>query len=173
MKTWRVRICGSGGQGVLALGLTLAQAAVGQGLEAAWLPSYGPEQRGGSANCSVVLSEGPIVSPVVGVCDVLVCLNLEGYRRFIDSLVPTGLLFVDEELPVEPREGQVRVPARRQAEAQGMPQAANTVFLAAISRHLPSIGPDAWKGAFAQAFKRRPDLAERNLALFDAARAMM
>lgn len=166
MKTLRIKIAGSGGQGVLALGLTLAQAAVCEGLEASWLPSYGPEQRGGSANCSVVISGESIVSPVVGACDILVCLNRESYARFAGDVIPDGLLFVDEDLDVADRPNQVRVPARRKAAAFGLARAANTVFLAAVARHLPHVGDAAWQEAIRRAFAKKPDLADRNLTLF-------
>ena len=81
----KVKIVGFGGQGVLSTGLTLAQAACSEGKEVSWYPSYGPEQRGGTSNCSVTISSKTIGSPVVEECDILIAMNkpaLEKYSIF-------------------------------------------------------------------------------------------
>lgn len=88
-------IAGFGGQGVLSMGKILAYSGVVQGLEVTWMPSYGPEMRGGTANCTVCISDKPIASPLVTTCDVLVAMNGPSLDKFEDMLVPGGHLFVN------------------------------------------------------------------------------
>lgn len=169
-KTLRIKVAGSGGQGVLSLGLCLAQAAVLDGLEATWLPSYGPEQRGGVANCSIVISSEPIASPIVEECDLLVCLNAASYARFAPTLAPTGVVFADDRLECEPIPQLVRVPAQELAEQAGIPKAANTVFYATLAGcgRLP-ITANSLETAIFKSLKSKPDLVQRNVELYRSA----
>jgi len=91
-------IAGFGGQGILLMGKILAQAAMSEGLQTTFLPSYGPEMRGGTANCSVVVADALIASPVVDTLDVLVALNQQSYDKFLPRVRPGGLLLVNESL---------------------------------------------------------------------------
>ena len=95
MATKKVFVAGFGGQGVLLIGQMLAYAAMYEGKEATWMPSYGPEMRGGTANCTVCISDKPIASPLVTTCDVLVAMNGPSLDKFEDMLVPGGHLFVN------------------------------------------------------------------------------
>ena len=95
MATKKVFVAGFGGQGVLLIGQMLAYAAMYEGKEATWMPSYGPEMRGGTANCTVCISDKPIASPLVTSCDVLVAMNGPSLDKFEDMLVPGGHLFVN------------------------------------------------------------------------------
>ena len=95
MATKKVFVAGFGGQGVLLIGQMLAYAAMYEGKEATWMPSYGPEMRGGTANCTVCISDKPIASPLVTACDVLVAMNGPSLDKFEDMLVPGGHLFVN------------------------------------------------------------------------------
>ena len=132
----RFKFAGYGGQGVLSLGLTVAEAARLERRHTLWFPSYGPEQRGGSANCSVVVSGTPIGSPAVDHPDVLVCMNQPAYERFVDDMLPGSLIIVDATVPItkQPPEGVrlVQWPALKMAEDFGPPKAANTMMLAAL-----------------------------------------
>jgi 2-oxoglutarate ferredoxin oxidoreductase subunit gamma len=91
----RIIIAGSGGQGVLFFGKLLAYAAMLEGREVTWFPSYGAEMRGGTANCTVIISDSMIGSPVIGNPDVLVVMNDDSYRRFVEKLSPGGILIYD------------------------------------------------------------------------------
>jgi 2-oxoglutarate ferredoxin oxidoreductase subunit gamma len=91
----RVIIAGSGGQGVLFFGKLLAYAAMLEGREVTWFPSYGAEMRGGTANCTVIISDSMIGSPVIRNPDVLVIMNDDSYRRFVEKLSPGGVLIYD------------------------------------------------------------------------------
>jgi 2-oxoglutarate ferredoxin oxidoreductase subunit gamma len=91
----RIIIAGSGGQGVLFFGKLLAYAAMLEGREVSWFPSYGAEMRGGTANCTVIISDSMIGSPVIRNPDVLVVMNDASYRRFVEKLSPGGILIYD------------------------------------------------------------------------------
>nr|MCR4689487.1 2-oxoacid:acceptor oxidoreductase family protein [Saccharofermentans sp.] len=82
MIDFSIIIAGFGGQGILSAGKMAAEAALYEGKEVSWFPSYGPEMRGGTANCSVVISDSPIGSPVVNDADVVLCLNQPSMEKF-------------------------------------------------------------------------------------------
>lgn len=91
-----VIIAGFGGQGVLSMGKILAHSAVSEGYEVSWMPSYGPEMRGGTANVTVVMSDGPISSPIVTEFDAAVVLNQQALDKFERMVRPGGLLIYDK-----------------------------------------------------------------------------
>ena len=98
MKTTSILIAGFGGQGTLFAGKVLAHASLIKGLEVSWLPSYGPEMRGGTANCSVIVSDSPIGSPIVLNPDILIALNKPSFEKYEKVTVPGGRIFVDSTL---------------------------------------------------------------------------
>jgi len=93
-----VVISGFGGQGVILAGKILAQAGMDQGLEVTWLPSYGPEMRGGTANCTVVMSDEPVGSPIVDEPTALIALNLPSLDKFESTIAAKGAIVVNESL---------------------------------------------------------------------------
>jgi len=93
-----IMLAGFGGQGILFAGKVIAYAGLIDGREVSWLPSYGPEMRGGTANCSVVISDEPIGSPLVTECDVLMAMNLPSYDRYIGDVVSGGSVILDSSL---------------------------------------------------------------------------
>jgi 2-oxoglutarate ferredoxin oxidoreductase subunit gamma len=93
-----VVIAGFGGQGVLLTGKILAQAGLDRGLEVTWLPSYGPEMRGGTANCTVVLSDEPVGSPIVDEPSALVAMNLPSLDKFEPLVARGGIIIVNASL---------------------------------------------------------------------------
>ena len=98
MKTTQVLIAGFGGQGILFAGKFLAYKGLLEEKQVSWLPSYGPEMRGGTANCSVILSEEPVGSPIITTPDVLVAMNLPSLQKYVDAVVPGGQIYVDSAL---------------------------------------------------------------------------
>jgi 2-oxoglutarate ferredoxin oxidoreductase subunit gamma len=94
----QILLAGFGGQGILFAGKFLAYTGIMNGMEVSWLPSYGPEMRGGTASCSVILSEEPIGSPIVLKPDVLIAMNLPSLDKFESTVVPGGSLFIDSSL---------------------------------------------------------------------------
>ena len=166
----RFKFAGYGGQGILSLGICVAEAARLEKRHALWFPSYGPEQRGGSANCSVVYSGMPIGSPTVEHPDVLVCMNRPSYDRFVGDVKKGGVVIVDstvgEVLP--PPEGVrlIKVPAIELAEKFGVPKAANTMMLAALRKYkVTGIDDGNLETALVASFKKKPQLVENNREL--------
>lgn len=173
----RFKFAGYGGQGILSLGLAIAQAARADRRWTLWFPSYGPEQRGGSANCSVVVSGKPIGSPTVEHPDVLVAMNRPSYERFCKDVKPGGTIIVDEtaeNLSVAPEGVKViRWPAIRLAEEFGVPKAANTMMLAALKKYnLTGLPDDAIDDALIRSFAKKPELGVKNLELLRKAEAL-
>lgn len=134
----RLLIAGFGGQGVLSLGKVLCNAAISEGLNATYMPSYGTEVRGGTCNCHIVLSQNEIFSPYVERADSLIILNQMSFDRFYQILVPTGILVYDssmvdiESAKIENTQKTVSVPARDMAGEMGNEVVANVILLGAF-----------------------------------------
>jgi len=128
-------ISGFGGQGGLAIGKNLAEAGMVEGLNVTWAPSYGPEMRGGTANCSVVLSDTPIGSPVFAHPTDLIALNEPSLAKFEEDVVPGGLVLVNSSVVTRAVARQdvtvYYVPCSAIAEELGNPKVANMVMLGA------------------------------------------
>ncbi len=137
---------GSGGQGALAIGQLIAKAAMEEGSEVTYLPSYGPEMRGGTANATVVISDRPISCPLINECDVLVVMNLPSLTRFEPMVKPGGMLFMNSSLiPEKAQRSDIRVfeiPAGEEAQKLGVDRAANMVMLGAILRETGVVKPE-------------------------------
>ena len=98
MLSYNMVMAGFGGQGVLFSGKVIAYAGLIEGQNVSWLPSYGPEMRGGTANCSICVSEEPIGSPLVMTPNVLIAMNEPSYDKFIDTVEPGGTVIIDSTL---------------------------------------------------------------------------
>jgi 2-oxoisovalerate ferredoxin oxidoreductase beta subunit len=167
-----VKIAGFGGQGVLSMGLALAEAAFGCGRYVSWYPDYGPEQRGGTSNCSVSISGEPIGSPVVDHPDVLVAFNRPSLEKFASSVKKGGLILYDSlagqfQAPEGVR--AISVPATEIAKDKGAHQAANTAMFGALMQTgnlgLPR---EAYGNAFRVTFAKKPNLIPKNLEILEA-----
>ncbi len=127
---------GFGGQGALFAGQLLAYAAVDHGEQVTWIPSYGPEMRGGTAHCTVVLSDTPIGSPMVRHPGAVVALNLPSFQKYEDLVKPGGLLVYNSSLiDARPARSDIRycaVPANEIADRLGNARMANVVLLGAL-----------------------------------------
>ena len=135
MTEARVIIAGFGGQGVLMLGKLLAHAGMMEGKNVTWLPSYGPEMRGGTANCNVIVSDDIIGAPIVTEATCVIAMNLPSLDRFEAFAQPGGWLLVNSSLiPRAPARTDVQVlpiPVNDIAHEQGSPRVANVVMLGA------------------------------------------
>ncbi len=96
--TTEILLAGFGGQGVLFAGKILAYCGLMDNKEISWLPSYGPEMRGGTANCSVCISDDPIGSPLILTPDILIAMNQPSFDKFVDAVKPNGKMFIDSTL---------------------------------------------------------------------------
>jgi 2-oxoisovalerate ferredoxin oxidoreductase beta subunit len=171
-ETKGVKIAGFGGQGVLSMGLALAQAAYRSGRFVSWYPDYGPEQRGGTSNCSVVISGERVGSPVVDRPDVLVAFNRPSLEKFAADVPKGGLILYDSLAGAfEPPEGvtAIPVPATEIALSRGVEQATNTaMFGALMERGNLGLPREAFGGAFERTFAKKPKLIPLNLEILEA-----
>lgn len=167
--TEEIIMAGFGGQGVLFLGKVLAQAGMVMGRHVSWLPSYGPEMRGGTANCTVVISEDPIASPMVTDPDSLLVMNQPSVERFQKRIKKGGLLLYNSSLieRVEP-DAEVRiakVAASKIADELGDPRVANLVMAGAYLKFSPSLKFEEVLKTLPKIIPaRRKEMAEINLA---------
>ena len=126
-------IAGFGGQGVLFTGKVIAYCGMIDDLQLSWLPSYGPEMRGGTANCSVCLSDRPIGSPLVTSPDLLIAMNTPSYEKFINTVAPGGIVVYDSSLvePVTKRDDvkAFGVPATELTNTEDLQGIANIILL--------------------------------------------
>ena len=134
-------ICaGFGGQGVLTTGLIIAHSAMMLGKEITWYPSYGSEMRGGTANCTIKINDGPIASPYSKHPDIVCALNAPAIDKFEANIKPGGYLFVNASLVDNDRKYRddikvVKVPMTEVALENDNPRGANLVLLGAVAAH--------------------------------------
>jgi len=136
MANQEIIFAGFGGQGILSMGKFLAYAGLEENLNVSWFPSYGPEMRGGTSNCSVILSDEPIGSPLVVDATTVVVMNRPSLDKFESHVVKGGLLIIDSDLVNrEPERTDIeiiKIPAQRIAEEVGSKKIANMVLLGAL-----------------------------------------
>ena len=132
---------GFGGQGMLLIGKFLAMACMLDGKHVSWLPSYGPEMRGGTANCSVIISDDPVASPLVDMADVVVAMNRPSLDKFESHVKPGGVLVINSSLIDRKAERTdiqvVYCDANRIAESVKNPKGANVAILGAVLEKVP------------------------------------
>ncbi len=164
----RVKIAGFGGQGVMSAGTLLANAAIAEGLEATWLPSYGPEMRGGTANAGIVLSHEPVASPVVDKPTALLAMNGPSLEAFEDTVVSGGLIFVNSSLVKNRvKRDDVKVlyaPVSAMAAEAGFMKGANIVMLSLFLLETGTPGIETLKTVIPKSLKKK-ELADVNLEL--------
>ena len=150
---------GFGGQGMLLIGKFLAMACMLDGKHVSWLPSYGPEMRGGTANCSVIVNDDPVASPLVDMADVVVAMNRPSLDKFEAHVKPGGVLVINSS--IIDRKGErddiqvVYCDATRIAEAVGNPKGANVAILGAMLQKVPVVDDEKMSEAI------RIELGER------------
>lgn len=146
IQSQEIIIAGFGGQGVLSMGQLIAYAAMKEGKEVSWMPSYGPEMRGGTANCIVIVSENRISSPILTRFDTAIVLNQPSMDKFLPAVKPGGLLIYE-------RSAIIHVPQRNDIEVMGLfgleeaqklssKQVANVVLLGAFLDRRPIVKPE-------------------------------
>ena len=147
MKTTQILIAGFGGQGVLFAGKFLAYKGLVQEKQVSWLPSYGPEMRGGTANCSVIISDTPVGSPIITTPDILVAMNLPSLLKFVDTVAPGGKIILDSTLidaKVARTDVEVfYVPATQMAKDAGFSTLANMILAGKVLKETDSV---VWEG---------------------------
>lgn len=161
MAVQEIISAGFGGQGILSIGELLAYAGMHEGKHVSLLPSYGPEMRGGTSNCQVILSDKPIASPIVVDASSIIIMNLPSLLKFEAALVEDGLLFINSSLVKEkPIRDDVRsyfVPANEIARALGDDRVANMVMLGAFVEITHAVKSASLVAALANVFGPRQD----------------
>ena len=151
MATTQILIAGFGGQGVLFAGKFLAYKGLIANKQISWLPSYGPEMRGGTANCSVIISDMPVGSPIVTTPDVLVAMNLPSLKKYENDVVSGGIIIVDSALIAEKvnRDDVTTyyVPATKMANDEGFSTLANMILMGKLMKVCENIGFDGTEAA--------------------------
>lgn len=146
MAYMEVLISGFGGQGVMAIGKTLAEAGMKEGKNVSWLPSYGPEMRGGTANCGVVIADSEIISPIVLEPDMLVAMNQPSLVKFGPEVQKDGYIFINSTIVKDKVERDdvhsYYVPCDDIATEMGNQKVANMVMLGAIIAATRILSPD-------------------------------
>ena len=140
MKDLNMVFAGFGGQGVLFAGKVVAYAGLIEGRELSWLPSYGPEMRGGTANCSICLSDEPIGSPLVTNPNVLIAMNRPSLDKFVNDVEPGGVILLDSSLiDIKVERDDVTtyyVPASTLAEENGLKGLANSILVGKLFKEV-------------------------------------
>jgi 2-oxoglutarate ferredoxin oxidoreductase subunit gamma len=172
MIDFSIVLAGFGGQGILSAGKFVAEAALAEGREVSWFPSYGPEMRGGTANCSVVISDEPIGSPVINEADVLIAMNGPSLEKFVTHVKPDGLIIVDSSLvKTTPGRTDVRfipIPASAMASEKGNMNFASIILLGCLTRWTGAIRRETFEKALADTLPERlHHLIPAEMAAFD------
>lgn len=166
--TERILLAGFGGQGILFAGKFLANGGLIEEKQISWLPSYGPEMRGGTANCSVIISDEPVGSPIVSAPDTLVAMNLPSLDKYEDAVVPGGKIFVDSTLiSRKVRRDDVSVfyiPSTQMAKTAGIPKLANMIIAGKLIKETEIMRADTVEEALKRVVSaKHADLLSVNL----------
>ena len=173
MAYTQILIAGFGGQGVLFAGKVLAYKGLEENKQISWLPSYGPEMRGGTANCSVIISDTPVGSPIVSEPDILIVMNLPSLDKYENAAAPGAKVFIDSfliERKVERNDIEAYyIPATKIARGMGIPTLANMVLLGKVIKDTEVVSMEGLKDALAKTVSaKHPELLEANLKAIQA-----
>ena len=168
MSAVQVLIAGFGGQGILFAGKFLAYAGLLQGRNVSWLPSYGPEMRGGTANCSVIISDMQVGSPIVGRPDILIAMNLPSLDKYETDVAADGNVFVDNSLVqrqiVRKYIDGFYIPATAMAAENGFDSLANMILMGHVIAKTGVIPREIIVPAMKKVVSaRHADLLEKNI----------
>ncbi len=166
--TKQILIAGFGGQGVLFAGKFLAYKGLFEEKQVSWLPSYGPEMRGGTANCSVIVSDEPVGSPIVSNPDILIAMNLPSLDKYENEAVSGSVIVVDSTL-IERKVKRADVnafyiPATKMAKDMGAPNLANMIMLGKVIKESGVVSVEGLEEAMKKVVPpKKADLIEINL----------
>ena len=154
MATTKILIAGFGGQGILFSGKALAYTGLKAGKEVSWLPSYGPEMRGGTANCSVTISDTPIGSPIVDKPDILIAMNLPSLEKYFNETEKGGYIIYDSS----------GIPATKLANDNNLNGLANMIIMGKTLKISNVLTLDQIKNSLAQMVPaKKAELLENNI----------
>ena len=167
-KTTKILIAGFGGQGILFTGKAVAYTGLKVGMEVSWLPSYGPEMRGGTANCSVTLSDEPIGSPIVDKPDVLIAMNLPSLEKYYNDTEKGGYVVYDSSLIFKDATRDdvttIGIPATKLASDNSLEGLANMIILGKVISATGVLTLDQIKSSLAQMVPaKKAELLQKNI----------
>lgn len=161
-----ILIAGFGGQGVLFTGKVLATAGLLINKEVSWFPSYGPEMRGGTVNCGVIISDDPVGLPIVSAPDVLIAMNPPSYEKFAGSVVPGGVVIIDSSLieKTETESKTIGIPATKMAADNDLSGLSNIVILGKFLKTAEIFKMEDFEKAIEKSVSaRKSDMLEKNM----------
>ena len=165
--TKQILLSGFGGQGILFAGKFLAYKGLTDDKNVSWLPSYGPEMRGGTASCSVIISDEPVGSPIVSKPDILIAMNLPSLDKFEPTVAPGGIIIADSTLIERKVERDdvttYYIPATKLAGDNGMPTLANMIIMGKLLSVLDDFSADSVSAALGKVISaKRADMLDVN-----------
>jgi 2-oxoacid:acceptor oxidoreductase, gamma subunit, pyruvate/2-ketoisovalerate family len=167
----RIIIAGFGGQGVLSLGQFIAYASLYENKAVTWLPSYGPEMRGGTANCSVVVDDNEVASPIIATPDCLIAMNKPSLDKFVNTVRKGGLIIVNSSLIADKVERDdvkvIYVDANKLAHESGNDKTANIVVLGVYIKQSGLYSRDVMLKTIEKVFAAKPKVIPANHKAFD------
>ncbi len=171
--TSKILIAGFGGQGILFAGKVLAYKGLVEEKQLSWLPSYGPEMRGGTANCNVIISDEPVGSPIVDDPDVLIVMNLPSLDKYENAAKKGSKIFVDSTLisrKVEREDVEAYyIPATKMAQELGVPTLANMIMLGKVIKETGVVSFEGMEDALKKVVSaRKANLIDVNLKAIKA-----
>jgi 2-oxoglutarate ferredoxin oxidoreductase subunit gamma len=169
---------GFGGQGLMVLGQLVAYTGIEEGRYVSWIPSYGPEMRGGTANCCVIVSSEEIGAPVVSEADAVVVMNQPSFEKFKNDVKKNGVLLYNSDLVeadgVRPDIRLIAVPANAIAKAEGSEKVANIAMLGALVAASGIVGSETCVETIKEKLgKKKPEFLPMNLSIYDKGRALI
>ncbi len=173
MKIEKVIIAGFGGQGIITLGYIIAYAGMFDNLYVSHIPSYGAEMRGGTANCSVIISSEEIASPIITEATTAIIMNQPSLTKFENKIASNGLLILNSDMiNTSPSRNDLKLillPANKKAEEIGNLKSANIFMCGIFAGITKIITPQSVKSAIKEYFKTKPQkIIDLNLKAFDA-----
>ncbi len=169
MAATNILFSGFGGQGILFAGKFLAYKGLIDNKKVSWLPSYGPEMRGGTASCSVIISDEDVGSPIVSNPDILVAMNLPSLDKFENAVVKNGIIFADSTLiERKVKRDDVRViyiPATKLASDNNMPTLANMIIVGRLLKEINDFNDNSVSAALDKVISaKHADMRDINLS---------
>ncbi len=166
--TTKILIAGFGGQGILFSGKALAYTGLKAGKEVSWLPSYGPEMRGGTANCSITISDTPIGSPIVDKPNILIAMNLPSLEKYFYETEPKGIIIYDSSLIIkqDTRDDVITIgiPATKLASDNGLDGLANMIIMGKTIKETNIFTLEQIKSSLSQMVPaKKAELLEKNI----------
>jgi len=164
---------GFGGQGILFAGKVIAYAGMNENKNVSHLPSYGPEMRGGTCNCHVIVSDDPVASPIIVEPTALVAMNAPSFDKFENTLVPGGKAFIDSTLisrdAVRDDIEVFKIPATQMANEMGLPKLANVIIVGKLVKETGMFTHEELEKAVKKLVPAsKPELFESNMKAFEA-----